>query len=103
MALLGPFNQCTLGVVRFSGQTPWERHPGGDELLHVVEGAVEVTVLTDDGPVHRTMTAGSIFVVPRGCWHRQRAPAGVVLMFATATEATDHSWEEDPRAGSGKS
>jgi hypothetical protein len=29
--LLAPFNECTLGVVRFSGLTPWERHPDGDE------------------------------------------------------------------------
>ncbi len=33
---LTPFNECTLGVVRFTQPTPWERHPGGDELLHVL-------------------------------------------------------------------
>lgn len=35
MQFLAPFNQCMLGVVCFSGQTPWERHPEGDELLQV--------------------------------------------------------------------
>ena len=33
-----------LWVGRFSGTSPWERHPA-DELIHVVEGAVEITSL----------------------------------------------------------
>jgi mannose-6-phosphate isomerase-like protein (cupin superfamily) len=43
---LGALNGCLLGVTRFSGLTPWEHHPDADELLYVVEGAIEVTVLT---------------------------------------------------------
>src|SRR2546429_5362091 len=31
-------NRCTLGVTRFSEPSRWERHPAGDELLHVLEG-----------------------------------------------------------------
>ena len=60
--------------MRFSGQAPWERHPDGDELLHVLEGAVDLTVLTDDGPTELRLDAGSVFVCPKGLWHRQRAP-----------------------------
>jgi quercetin dioxygenase-like cupin family protein len=97
MRTLTPFNQCTLGAVRFSGQTPWERHPDGDELLHVLEGEVEVTILTDGGPVHATVRAGSVFIVPRGLWHRQLARLAVALLFATPTETTESSWAEDPR------
>lgn len=100
MRMLTPFNQCTLGVVRFSGQTPWERHPDGDELLHVLEGEVDVTVLTNGGPVHATVCAGSIFVVPRGQWHRQLARLAAALLFATPTETTENSWAEDPRRAS---
>jgi mannose-6-phosphate isomerase-like protein (cupin superfamily)/ketosteroid isomerase-like protein len=98
MSFLGPFNQCTLGLVRFSGQTPWERHPGGDELLHVLTGEVRVTLLGEGGRTEATLRAGSIFVVPRGVWHRQVASAGVTLLFATPTEETEHSWAEDPRS-----
>ena len=97
MRMLTPFNQCTLGVVRFSGQTPWERHPDGDELLHVLEGEVDVTVLTDDGPVHRTVRTGSVFVCPRGLWHRQLPRPCVALLYGTPTETTESSWAEDPR------
>jgi len=36
-----PFNQCTIGVAR-KWPPPWEMHPTGDELLHMLEGEVEV-------------------------------------------------------------
>lgn len=86
-----------LGVMRFSGQTPWERHPDGDELLQVIDGAVDVTVLTDDGPVEVPLEAGGIFVCPRGLWHRQRSRPTVTLLFGTAVRSTEHSWADDPR------
>jgi quercetin dioxygenase-like cupin family protein len=98
MRELGSLNESMLGLVRFSGQTPWERHPGGDELLHVLEGAVDVTVLTDDRVVDATVGAGSLFIVPRGLWHRQKPHGAVTLLFATPAQGTEHSWAEDPRS-----
>lgn len=95
---LGMLNQTMLGLVRFSGLTPWEIHPDGDELLHVLEGSVEVTVLTDDGPYRETLRTGSVFVVPRGLWHRQHAHPHAGLLFATAAGTTASSWADDPRA-----
>ncbi len=88
--------QSRLGVMRFSGLTPWERHPDGDELLHVLAGEIEVTVLADDGPVHVTVPTGSVFVCPRGLWHRQQPQPAVAELFATPRE-TEVSWAEDPR------
>jgi len=90
-------DQCTLGVMRYSGLTPWERHPDGDELLHPLEGEVDVTVLTDDGPAHVTVGAGSVFVCPRGLWHRQLPRPAVTMFFGTPTENEEVSWAEDPR------
>lgn len=95
--MLGTCNQQSLGVTRFSGRTPWERHPDGDELLHALEGEVDITVLTDEGPAHETLRAGSIFVCPRGLWHRQLARPSVTLLFATPTRTTEVSFAEDPR------
>lgn len=90
-------DQLTLGVMSYSGQTPWERHQGGDELLYALEGEVEVTVLTDDGPVHETIRAGSAFVCPKGLWHRQLARKSVSMLYGTATETSEVSFAEDPR------
>lgn len=97
MRVLGAFNSCMVGTVRFSGRTPWERHPG-DELLYVVQGAVDVTVLFDDGAQLTTLGEGSVFVVPAGRWHRQAPKPVVSLMFVTPAEGTDASWSDDPRS-----
>ena len=96
MRVLAGFTGCMVGAVRFSGRTPWERHPG-DEMLYVVDGAVDVTVLFDEGAQHTTLTAGSVFVVPSGRWHCQEPRPLVSLMFVTPAEGTDASWSDDPR------
>ena len=95
MRVLGSFNGCLVGTIRFSGRTPWERHPR-DELLYVIEGAVDVTVLFHDGERKTTLTAGSLFIVPSGRWHRQEPQPLVSLMFVTPAEGTDASWSDDP-------
>ena len=91
---LAEFNGCTVGLVRFTGETPWERH-AEDELLHVLEGEVEVTILGARVTVNGTARAGQVVVVPRGCWHRQRALATTTLLFVTGS--TDISTAVDPR------
>jgi quercetin dioxygenase-like cupin family protein len=96
MCVLTPFNQCMVGVVNFVGQTPWERHPD-DELLHVLEGEVEVTILTLEAVEKVILKAGSIFVVPRHLWHKQFASEGVKLLFITSQEGNESSTEEYPQ------
>jgi quercetin dioxygenase-like cupin family protein len=95
---LASLNGRGLFVGRFHGLSPWERHSNGDELLHVLEGEVEETVLTEEGAVERTLSAGSVFVCPRGLWHRQLARRGATGLYATP-KPTDVSFAEDPRLG----
>ena len=92
---LGDFNGGMAWLARFSGESPWERHPDGDELLHVLEGEVQVVLLDEDGPLRARVRAGSVFVVPRGVWHRQIA-AGTVVQWGATMGRTEHSDETDP-------
>jgi len=87
----------TLGVMSYTGQTPWERHPDGDELLLVLDGELEVTTLTDDGPVKRTLRAAEAFVCPQGLWHRQYAEKSVSMLYGTPTATSEVSTADDPR------
>ena len=87
----------TLGVMSYTGQTPWERHPDGDELLLVLDGELEVTALTDEGPVKRTLRAGEAFVCPQGLWHRQNAEKSVSMLYGTPTATSEISVADDPR------
>jgi quercetin dioxygenase-like cupin family protein len=94
---LGSLNQCGLYVGRFLGLSPWERHTSADELLHVLEGELEITTLTDLGAVRNVLTAGTVFVCPRGLWHRQYS-AGGVLEFSATPQPTEVSFAQYPRS-----
>ena len=80
----------------FEGTSPWERHPNGDELVQILEGAAKVTIMTEDGPQVLDMRAGMLTVVPRNTWHRFEAPEGVTVMTMTP-QPTDHTEAADPR------
>lgn len=82
-------------VGSFQGQSPWERHPAGDELVQVVAGFTRLTVLTEQGTQVLELSAGSVTVVPQGCWHRFEAPDGVSVLTATPLP-TEHSQEDIP-------
>ena len=96
MRFFSSFNHCTIGVVHFSGKTPWERHSDGDELLQVVSGTIEVTTVTNEGESKTSLRQGSILVVPKGLWHRQYSADGARLLFATPAEGNESSWAENP-------
>ena len=96
---LAKFNNGTVGIFRAgAGTSPWELHPNDDELLHAIEGEVDIIVLTEEGPRTTTIHAGSIFVVPRGHWHRHRVNKSLVELYVTPGE-TEHSNADDPREG----
>lgn len=96
MKIFGSFNKCMIGMVSFSGSTPWERHQD-DELLQILEGEVDVIVLAEDEVRKVTLHSGSVFIVPRGLWHNQSSNQGVKLIFITSQEGNETSSAEDPR------
>ena len=95
-AVLAPFRDGSVFAGRFSGDTPWERHQKGDELVQVLDGAATLTIMTDDGPRSFDLRAGMLIVVPQGHWHRFEAPGGVTVLSATP-QPTDHTSAGDPR------
>src|ERR1700739_1636931 len=54
------FHGCACGVASFVGQPPWELHNRGDELLHILAGQCELTVLSEDTEEIRLLKAGDI-------------------------------------------
>ncbi|HEY2591936.1 MAG TPA: cupin domain-containing protein [Steroidobacteraceae bacterium] len=93
-------DQYLVGAVRFSGRPPWERHPGGDELLHVLEGELDLAVLAPEGRAEHLLRTGSVFIVPRGLWHRSSPRGAVSMLFVTPAEGGEESWSDDPLARS---
>ena len=95
-ATLAPFRDGGVFAGGFSGESPWERHQNGDELVHVLDGATALIIMTADGPQSIEMTAGMLTVVPKGHWHRFHSQDGVTVLTATP-QPTDHCLAEDPR------
>lgn len=92
---LAPFDTGGVFTGSFSGDSPWERHNAGDELVHILKGEADLSILTDEGQVVLKMNAGMLTVVPKGLWHRFHAPNGVTVLTATP-HPTDHSTLELP-------
>lgn len=95
--ILGAIDRASIILCKFSGLTPWERHPGGDELIFVLEGEGEVTVLEDDGPVRSAIKPGGLFVCPKGLWHRTHAKPGLTALYVTPLAGGEYSTADDPR------
>jgi mannose-6-phosphate isomerase-like protein (cupin superfamily) len=95
-AALAPFRDGSIFVGSFSGETSWERHRKGDELVQILDGTATLTIMTDDGPRSFELSAGMLIVVPQGQWHRFDAPDGVAVLSATP-QPTEHTRAADPR------
>ena len=94
---LATFNLGSVGVYwAAGGVSPWERHPGDDELLYVIEGHVTVEILTEDDRIEVRVAEGSAFVVPRNHWHRHKLDGAVKEMYVTPGQS-DTSFADDPR------
>jgi mannose-6-phosphate isomerase-like protein (cupin superfamily) len=94
-ARLAEYRDGAIFAGSFDGDSEWERHRNGDELVQILAGETEVTLMLPEGAETLHLSAGMLVVVPQGVWHRFHAPQGVTLMTVTP-QPTDHT--EDPTA-----
>ncbi len=91
------FNGMAMGACYITGTSPvWEMHPDTDEFFHVLDGCLSLLLLEEDTPKEYTVNEGSVFVVPKGIWHKPSAPTGVKFMYYTPGQSL-HSDANDPR------
>jgi mannose-6-phosphate isomerase-like protein (cupin superfamily) len=97
-ATLAPYRDGNVFSAKFAGDGAWERHPNGDELVQIVDGAATLHIMTENGPQSYAVRAGMVVIVPQGTWHRFHSPDGVSLVTATP-KPTEHLTVdvEDPR------
>jgi quercetin dioxygenase-like cupin family protein len=97
-ARLAPYRDGAIFTAKFAGDGAWERHPNGDEIVQIVDGATTLHLMTEAGPQSLSLKAGMVAIVPQNTWHRFAAPDGVSLMTATP-QPTEHLTVtvDDPR------
>jgi len=91
-ALVAPYRDGGVFVSHYAGNSEWERHQVGDEIVAVVEGATTMFLLIDGEEVAQAMGPGELVVVPEGAWHRFETPDGVKVVSVTP-QPTDHQVE----------
>ncbi|MDQ6527311.1 cupin domain-containing protein [Nocardioides sp. LHD-245] len=68
----------------------WERHPGGEEVIVCVSGAITV-VREIDGEVQEvTLQAGEATVNPAGVWHAVDTAGEARILTITPGPGTEH-------------
>jgi mannose-6-phosphate isomerase-like protein (cupin superfamily) len=81
-------------VARFpvrDGISHWEMHPRGDEILVMLEGAIDVVLEQSDGTTRTVpLETGAACLVPRATWHRLLPRAPGHLLAVTYGKATQH-------------
>jgi len=68
----------------------WEMHPGGDEVLYLLAGALDVVLDEPAGERTFGLEGGQACLVPRGVWHRLVLRRPSDLLFITPARGTRH-------------
>lgn len=84
-------------IVHYAGDSEWEIHRAGDEIVMVVDGSTTMTLIIDDEEVEMTLGPMEMIVVPQSTWHRFHTPDGVKVMTMTP-QPTEHRLDH-PLAG----
>lgn len=76
----------------------WERHPGGEEVVVLIAGAMELLLAIGDGEKALVMSEpGQVAIVPRGTWHTANVDERAVALFITEGEGTEHRPRNEAR------
>lgn len=84
--VVAELNGQEVKLVKFQGEFPWHRHEDAEELFLVWRGAMAIELR--DARIE--LSAGELFVVPRGVEHRTLAAveAEVLIFEPAATRNT---------------
>jgi len=83
--IVGRVNDYDVKIAHTRGEHVWHVHQDTDEFFLVLDGRFDIA-LREAGGQERTveLSAGDIFVVPRGTEHKPSSPGGAILMFEPA-------------------
>jgi mannose-6-phosphate isomerase-like protein (cupin superfamily) len=88
--IVARMNDYDVMVVRIEGQFVWHSHAETDDFFHVLEGELDIELR--DRTV--TLTAGELFVVPKGVEHRPVARKGEVKLLLIEPQGTPNTGDK---------
>jgi mannose-6-phosphate isomerase-like protein (cupin superfamily) len=80
--IVGRVNDYDVKVAHTAGEHVWHVHEHTDEFFLVIDGRFAITLRGPGGQERAVeLSAGDIFVVPKGTEHKPSSPGGAILMF----------------------
>jgi mannose-6-phosphate isomerase-like protein (cupin superfamily) len=68
----------------------WEMHPGGDEVIVLLDGRMTMVLDEPGGERRVEMAAGATCIVPKGVWHTAKVAEPSRFMAVTYGAGTTH-------------
>ena len=93
-AEVAPIRDGAIYVGHYSGNSEWERHCAGDELVFVLEGTTTVVIRTQATDERINLSAQELVVVPAGAWHCFQNSLNLKVLTVTP-QPTEHSLAPD--------
>jgi mannose-6-phosphate isomerase-like protein (cupin superfamily) len=96
--IIAYINDYDVRLARFAGEHVWHVHTETDEFFLVLDGEIDIALREAAGERVVTLPRGSVFVVPRGTFHKPSSAAGaaVLLVEPTGTLSVGDDHEEVP-------
>ena len=88
-ARLCAYRDGAIFVGHWAGNSEWERHSAGDEIVMIIGGETTITFLNDGDETSSRLCTGDLVVVPQGTWHRFET-ADEVKVLSVTPQPTDH-------------
>ena len=86
---LSEYRDGGIFITYYDGNTEWEKHPIGDEIVFVIEGQTTLILLEEGEETPYELHEGEFFVVPQNVWHRFKTPSKMKVWSVTP-QPTDH-------------
>jgi mannose-6-phosphate isomerase-like protein (cupin superfamily) len=88
--IVAQLNDYDVKIAHAKGDHVWHVHEQTDEFFLVIDGRFDITLREADGSEPTVeLSAGDVFVVPKGVEHKPSSPGGAILMFEPAGTSTE--------------
>lgn len=92
-AELSEYRDGGVYVGYYSGDSEWERHPKGDEIVMALEGSTTLILRRDGTDERLALGAQELAIVPANTWHRFEG-SKELKVFAVTPQPSDHRLED---------
>lgn len=96
--ILAYVNDYDVRIAKMKGEHVWHVHEDTDEFFLVLHGELDIALREPDGERTVTLAQGSVFVVPRGTFHKPSSKEGAhaLLFEPTGTLSVGDRHDEVP-------